>query len=257
MRSGDFQKAETKLSQARSLLDDLAEGGFAADFVLSGEADYLACRGEWPAAARIHRAQVAAARKRNDEWWLAHVRYGLGWVVLEPLVMGLDEGAGEWEEAEEALVEAIELNDRRNHPRRALARLMLGTLHVSQRRLEDGRRLLAEAQEKTPEPMPGWLEADAQVLQAFIARAEGRWAKALDAIEASAATHERLGHRWYWARTLLDWAEVLVARGEPGDREWARELLRQSQAAFEEMGAPRYAAVAAERLEALAAGEEG
>jgi tetratricopeptide (TPR) repeat protein len=251
MMSGDFQGAETTLSQARSLLDELAEAGFAEDFVLATEADYLACRGEWPAAARIHRAQVAAARDRNDEWCLAHVRYGLGWVVLEPLRMGLGDLAGEWQEAEEALAEAIELNDRRNHPRGTLARLMLGSLHLRQRRLDDGRRMLAEAQEQGPKPLTDWREAEVQVLEAFIARAEGRWAEALDAIEASAATHERLGDRWHWARTLLDWAEIHEARGEPGDRERARELLRQSQAAFDGMGVPVYAAVAGERLEAL------
>ena len=42
---------------------------------------------------------------------------------------------------------------------------------------------------------------------------------------------------------------------EPGDRERAAELLREAQAAFEEMGAPRYAAVARERLQELRAAE--
>jgi hypothetical protein len=59
--------------------------------------------------------------------------------------------------------------------------------------------------------------------------------------------------RWHRARTLLDWAEAHAARGKRGDHSQARELLREAQAAFEEMGISRYAAVAAERLEALEA----
>jgi hypothetical protein len=57
--------------------------------------------------------------------------------------------------------------------------------------------------------------------------------------------------RWHRARTLLDWAEAHAARGEPGDRGRARELLQEAQAAFEEMGIPRYAQVARDRLTTL------
>jgi hypothetical protein len=52
-------------------------------------------------------------------------------------------------------------------------------------------------------------------------------------------------------RLRLDWAESHVARGQPGDRERAVELLREAHAAFEEMGIRRYAAVAQQRLDEL------
>jgi len=67
------------------------------------------------------------------------------------------------------------------------------------------------------------------------------------------AAPERHDVRWYWACWLLDWAEAHAAHGEPGDRERARQLLRQSLAAFEEMRSPGYAPVAQHRLEALEA----
>jgi hypothetical protein len=54
------------------------------------------------------------------------------------------------------------------------------------------------------------------------------------------------GHRF-----RLDWAEAHAARGEPGDRERAVELIREAHAAFEEMGIPGYAAVAQQRLDEL------
>jgi tetratricopeptide (TPR) repeat protein len=255
MGFGDFQEVAFTLSHARSLLDEVPEANWAEASVISTEADYLGLCGKWLAAARIFRAQVASARERGDDWRLAQVRYGLGWAVLESLRLGLGDAAGEWQEAEEALAEAAELYGRQNDPRGVGARLLLGILHVLQRRLDDGRRMLAEAREKVPGQTPDWLEAEMQVLVAQIAAAEGRWTEALAALEASAATNARLGVRWCWARGLLDWAEVHVARGEPGDRARARELLRQSQAAFAEMGVPRYATVAAERLQALGAGK--
>jgi hypothetical protein len=62
--------------------------------------------------------------------------------------------------------------------------------------------------------------------------------------------------RWYWVRWLLNWAEAHVARGEPGDLEWAKELLGDSQMAFQEMGIVRYAMLVRDRLEAPGAAEE-
>lgn len=63
----------------------------------------------------------------------------------------------------------------------------------------------------------------------------------------------RLGWRWRWARALLAWADVCLARGERGDRQRAAELLRESQGMFEAMGISRLAAVAGGRLQSLAA----
>jgi hypothetical protein len=63
--------------------------------------------------------------------------------------------------------------------------------------------------------------------------------------------YDKLGLRWYWARSLIDWAEALAVGEKLADLERAGELLREAQAAFEEMGIPRYAALARDRLEAL------
>jgi hypothetical protein len=95
-----------------------------------------------------------------------------------------------------------------------------------------------------------------QWLAALVASAEGRWVEALAAFEAVTGIQDRYGMRWDWARSLLDWAEAYAARGEPGDRERAVDLLRESQAAFEEMGSPGYAVVAQDRLQELKATEE-
>ena len=131
-------------------------------------------------------------------------------------------------------------------------RTVLGALHICQGRLEEARRALAEAQEKARAQPSCWDQQSLLWLEARLATAERRWPEALAAFETLAGIHARLGWRWRQARVFLDWAQAHVARGEPGDRERAMELLREALAAFEEMGIPRYAAVVQQRLDELA-----
>lgn len=91
-----------------------------------------------------------------------------------------------------------------------------------------------------------WLGAD-------LAAAAGHWAEAMEHFEAADKSLARGGNPWRCARLRLDWAEAHTTRGEPGDRQRAAELLRQAQEAFQDMGVPRYAAVAQERLRKLGA----
>lgn len=76
--------------------------------------------------------------------------------------------------------------------------------------------------------------------------AEGRWAEALAAFEATVDTLGRTNLRWHRARTLIDWAGAHLARGESGDRE--------ADAEFEAMGAHGYVEWVKGRLEELGAG---
>jgi hypothetical protein len=119
------------------------------------------------------------------------------------------------------------------------------------------RHLLAEAQEQAAErggflvePYLSWAEAN-------LAMAEGRWPEALAAFETAVDTLVRTNLRWYRARTLVDWAEAHLARGESGDHERAGELLREAEAEFEAMGAPLYVDRVKGHLEKLGAGSSG
>ena len=258
MTCGDFEEAETTLSQGYALLNELTELGQAAEQIFLREIDYLGYRGEWDEAARLARARQASARERGDDQKLADVGLGLARAVLESRRLGAEAPAGTWEEAEATLVEAIEIFDRSVYEYRGNeARARLGSQRVLQGRLGDARDLLAEARKKGKRWFEVLTEAFLQQLAGQIAGAEGRWDEALAAFEAATSIFARYDARWYWARSLLDWAEAHTARGEPGDRERAQELLREAQAAFEEMGIPRYAAVAQDRLQALAADPRG
>jgi hypothetical protein len=177
----------------------------------------------------------------------------LAYAVLESNLLGGDASAGTLQEAEAALAEAVEIFDRSLHIHGGMtARTALGWLRVTQGRLSEARQLLMEARQKAMQELA--LPEDEVflcLLEGQVACAEGHWVEALAAHEAVAEIVARHDLRWDWARFRLDWAEAHAARGAPGDRERAQELLRESLVAFEEMGSPGYAAVAQQRLDEL------
>ena len=61
-----------------------------------------------------------------------------------------------------------------------------------------------------------------------------------------------MGLRLGRALALREWAEAHLSRGEPEDRERARELLDQARAEFEGMGSPGYVEKIDAQLKALA-----
>jgi tetratricopeptide (TPR) repeat protein len=122
---------------------------------------------------------------------------------------------------------------------------------------EAARHLLSEAQEQAAEQgtVVEW-EPDLSWAEANLAMAEGHWPEALAAFEATVDTLGRSNLRWRRARTLIDWAEAHLARGESGDRERAEELLREAEAEFEAMGAHGYVERVRARLQELSAVDE-
>ena len=101
-------------------------------------------RGEWLEAARLAQALQTDTRERDST--LAVAGSLLAWVVLESYRSGIGAPAGEWQEAEVALVEAIAIVDHLLYYLcRVEARTILGAIYVCQGRLQDARCLLKEA----------------------------------------------------------------------------------------------------------------
>jgi hypothetical protein len=172
--------------------------------------------------------------------------------LLESHVLGEGAPTSSWQEAESVAAEAIEVLDHLPfYPYRVETRTVLGALHIYQGRLEEAHRALEETQERARAQLTGWDQQGLLWLEARLATAEERWPEAVAAFETLAGIHERLGWRWRRARALLDWAGAHLARGHAVDIERARDLLLDAQMAFEEMGIPRYAAAAQNRLQAL------
>ena len=162
------------------------------------------------------------------------------------------EEVGQEEEIEAMLREALDLG----YLGTAVpAKSLQSVQRARQGEPEAARHLLTAAREQAAGrgTIAGW-EPDLSWAEANLAMAEGHWAEALAAFEATVDAEGRTNQRWYRARTLIDWAGAHLARGESGDRERAEELLREAKAEFEAMGAHGYVERVKGRLEELAAG---
>lgn len=101
---------------------------------------------------------------------------------------------------------------------------------------ELGDRDAAEVLYQRLAPFADMVAGNPATVAGSVARPLGRLATLLgqcDAAEAhlrdALAVHERLRAPYWIARTQLDWADLLLVRDEPGDRQAARELVRASR----------------------------
>jgi DNA-binding NarL/FixJ family response regulator len=82
----------------------------------------------------------------------------------------------------------------------------------------------------------------------------GDWLKAQEHFEQALAMNKRIGARSALAYTRHDYAAMLLARGEPGDREHAAKLLRASLESAQQIGMKALEERAARRLAELSGG---
>jgi tetratricopeptide (TPR) repeat protein len=89
-------------------------------------------------------------------------------------------------------------------------------------------------------------------LLGILATVLGHWDEAETRFAEARAMHVQMGAKPWLARTELAWAEMLLARGEPGDEAAARERLAEAIVAADAIGM----VALAERARALVAGGE-
>ncbi len=253
LQAGDFARAEKTLLQLHRLLKDLNEPDRARALVGMAEINYLGQRGEWEACTQQAREIRALLQERGAAKELARADIWLGWAILEPHRLGIDSADSNWEEAEEAFAEAASTFDRSLSPTLGIAcRVQWGRLSLFRDLLPNARRLLSEARALAGTLQAlSWTGGHLEWLEALVAAAEADWAEAMVWFEAACTTLGSTGARWWRTRVLLDWSEAHALRGQPGDHQRASELLHEAQKAFQDMGVPRYAAIAQEKLQAL------
>jgi tetratricopeptide (TPR) repeat protein len=244
---GDLAAVEEALPSLRQLLDAAEESPMMTGFLRLLEAKLLRYRGELTEAIEGLRSLQTSARAGGRLQGLAQVDEELASAYIW-------EEVGEEEELEAILHETLDLG-KRVVGRAVMAWCLLSVRRAHQGELEAAHHSLAKAHAQAAEqgefvlwePYLSWAEA-------HLAVAQGHWPEALAAFETSVDRLSRRNRRWRRARTLVDWAEAHLARGEPGDRERAGELLREAEAEFEAMDAPIYARRVKGRLEELGVG---
>jgi tetratricopeptide (TPR) repeat protein len=244
---GDLAAVEETLPSLRLLLDAAETPGMMTEHLHALELQLRRYQGELAEAIKGLQTFRCVARAAGNLQALATVNRELALACIW-------EEVGEEEELEAILQELLDLGEQ-GMETAIPAQILLSVQRARQGEIGAARHLLDSAHEQAAllgqlvswEPYLAWAEA-------HLAMAGGRWPEALAAFEATVDALGRRKLRWYRARTLVDWAEAYLARGESRDRERAGELLREAEAEFEAMGIPIYADRVKGRLEKLGAG---
>jgi tetratricopeptide (TPR) repeat protein len=237
---GLLAQVEQNLPSLRLLLDAIPDPGTAAHLARLAEALLSRYRGALAEAIEEMQAIRMEAHTAGDPQMEVSAGTHLGEALME---------AGQRGVAEDVLRDTIALTDDGAPGETVFPHVYLSMIRIQQGSLTDAQSLLSEAREKETQLGSGALDrAGVRWAEAHLAQATGHWVKALATFESAATTLAHIGMRWYRARVLGDWAQACASRGEPGDRERARELLTEARTEFEEMGAPFYAAQMEDRL---------
>jgi len=246
---GNLSEVEEMLLKLDQLLQDIPDPApfrLAIDNIKAG---LLWIHGEWDQALRLSRLCRTEARKSGDLQRL----FGIDNFLISALFELHHWGElKEFDEIETLLSEVIEIGER-GLGGKVWPYCRMSILRSRQGRPEDSSPWLVNAREAAEVQPSFWNEMALGSAEVALATAEGRWSEALAGTETLARKFARIGTRWDWARTLQDWVEIHVLRGEPSDLPRALTLLREALAIFEQMGAPRHSALVKERLQDLRA----
>ncbi|MGD2205868.1 MAG: SpoIIE family protein phosphatase [Anaerolineae bacterium] len=246
---GDLAAVEEGLAALEELASTLPDPEVTYLEISTVRSAWLWMRGEREEALRLRRASQAQARQRANLQMLSNADMDLASSLLELHRSGeLDDLS----EAESAVVEAVELG-KRGIGGKVWPYCQLIVVRARQGRFEDAHQMLTSARERVEHQPTAWNRMSLTIAETELAAGEGRWSEALAGAEEIAGTLIKLRKRWMWARTLQDWAEFHLSRGEPADLERAQALLRKARDAFEEMGSPFYVELVESRLQPLQA----
>jgi tetratricopeptide (TPR) repeat protein len=242
MSQGAFSEAREELSSLRRLLDDIHDPGKGVSNLHGNEAMLLRYRGDLAEAVKRLRSLRKEALAAGDLQGLSATDAELGEALWE---------FGKEEEAQAVLLEAIAIGEQGLFPPIVLY-CELSMCHSRRGDIGAAQGLLSKALDADSMLGASMLhDGYLSLAEAHLAVAEGEWSQAWDNFDSTATSWARIGYRWYRARALREWAEAHLTCGKPGDRERARELLREAEAEFENMGVSYYAAQARALLEEL------
>ena len=252
---GELASARAHLAKLEALIATLPDPEMASFDIEASRPGLLSLEGRWSEALHLLRKLLPEARRHGNLQTVAGMCSQLAALQIERVRLGTLESKDReaaLKEAEAALYESKDSGSVAEKDEVG-ALCQLSTVQASRGQIQEARRLLEEAHEEARGRYTAWTEASLHSAARDLAEAEGRWPDALTLTEKLAAFQAKLGRRWHWARTLMDWAAIHARLGEPTDLQRAQALLREARSAFAEMGAPGYADTADERLDALRA----
>ena len=249
---GEIEHAEACLKRIRRLASKLDDPGSSIQRVERLEATILFYQGEWLNAISRLRLSQAEFRKQNHLMALFIADSLLARSLIEMCSLTPNRKRDGQEEVTSALTEAIQLGE-------ALAETdalvwcysRLAAFIASQGQIQEGHNLLAEARNMAKDWLYPTVEAALLWGEAQMATTEEQWEEAVTAYESLVEIYTRCGMRWEQARTLVDWALVIISQRDSTDTCKAQSLLQEAYTLFREMGIKRYSVLVREHLEAL------
>jgi tetratricopeptide (TPR) repeat protein/predicted Ser/Thr protein kinase len=229
LRAAEMDMVEKNLPRLQQALAEVEPGvlnPYISDML---QAIALQVRGEGAAAIERFEDLYSKAHQQEDGESMATALHSLAAIYIE---------SGDWDRAEEALTRFGSVPNP-SAGWNVFVSAAWVALYSQQGRLQEAREMLAQA-ESSVDPRTPQAETEALQARAAVARAEGRYGDALDALEQAKTSLMRLRMRWNQALVLREQAAIHLARDEAGDRTRARELLQEALGLLEEIGATGY-----------------
>jgi serine phosphatase RsbU (regulator of sigma subunit) len=204
-------------------------------------------KGTWLQALADLRENLADARRRGDLQNTLNLISALVFVMLDMDFLGEQV---DYSEIEAALQEVLAAPDQ-GFGKEVWSRSDMIRVYARQARFNDAHRLMDELHELFSQPQSIHEKQALLWAEAELAASEKRWEDALIAYKTFVNNLTILDHGSVIARSLLPWAEVLLARGQPDDLILAQHMLQEAQKHLERMGAEPYVAYVHRRLQDL------
>jgi tetratricopeptide (TPR) repeat protein len=239
LQFGNLQEAGKLLERGRYLLGLIDNTGAPALVLRIAQALLLHLQGEWATAAqRLKDILVETQQKENINY------FGIAAFFLACVLIDMEA----YDEGKQLLEQVRPLLDMANSPEdfyyAIFFSLQLGNL-------DQARDFLARARALTG-PNIGLIAQSFFLLEeALVAAEERHWPEAIEGFKTAVQNFANAEAVWGLVNAKCAWAQAHLRSGKPKDIQAARELLGESFALYEKMGAIKHVEVVKEKLKAI------
>jgi tetratricopeptide (TPR) repeat protein len=231
---GDFKEVDQGFKELEEIRKRFSQSDRAMYFVNLIRANYLGIQGRHEEALSL---LARCLEEEGDENIAAHV----GISQIKSMIGAMLYQTGRYEEASEALEEAIDKEIPDPYVARVSDRALLSVIRLQQGRQKEAHQLLDQArsiaQAKKPSDIDDTLIQLAEARHAVI---EERWQDACDGYQDLIEKTRIWKLKWHQAYFLLEWSKALQKTGDRAYINKSLELLREALSLFQEMKISKY-----------------